>query len=546
MFIRILAFAVVSLLVAGCAKSGGGSALQANGDHSWTVPGRLRMAIMTDVKNLNPLLNSNTTDVFIDMLMFEPLVSANQKGTVIPMLAAVVPSKENGGISADGLTITYHLRPDAKWSDGVPVSSTDVKWSWQAIMNPNNNVISRHGYDFIRSIDTPDAHTVVVHLKTRFAPFVNSFFAPSDQPFPVAPAHILAKYPNINQIPFNDAPTVSDGPFTFVSWQHGDHIELKRNDAFFMGKPKLKSILIRIIPDENTAVNALRSHDIDWIFEASANNYKALSTIPDVSIVRVDVNGYEYLQLNTQSPALRDVRVRRAISYGIDKARLVQTLTFGQMQAATADIPPWLWAYDPTLQSDPYDPAKARALLESAGWKPGKDGMMRKNGRPLELTLTVNPSNITRRQGAVQIQAMLATIGIDVHVKSYAADILFAPVGDGGILQGGKFDIEYAGWYAGIDPDDSSQLMCENVAPNGYNYSRYCSKAMDAAQNDALSHYSQAQRKIAYAKIQKLIIQDAPMIVTYWERQIQPISVDFKGFAPNPVTEGWNAWEWSI
>ncbi|MHB8461922.1 MAG: ABC transporter substrate-binding protein, partial [Vulcanimicrobiaceae bacterium] len=120
-------------------------------------------------------------------------------------------------------------------------------------------------------------------------------------------------------------------------------MELKRNDAFFMGKPKLKSILIRIIPDENTSVNALRTHDIDWIFEASANNFKSLSAIPGISIVRVDVNGYEYLQLNTQSPALRDVRVRQAISYGIDKARLVQTLTFGQMQAATADIPPWLW-----------------------------------------------------------------------------------------------------------------------------------------------------------------------------------------------------------
>ena len=543
---RILTLALLSILVVGCAKTGGQNVTQANGDQSWTVPGKLRIAIMTDVKNLNPLLSSNTTDIFIDMLMFEPLISANAKGDAVPMLATTVPSKTNGGISPDGLTVTYHIRPNAMWSDGVPVSSTDVKWSWQAIMNPNNNVISRHGYDFVRSIDTPNAHTVVVHLKKLFSPFVNTFFAPSDQPFPVAPAHILSKYPNINQVPFNSAPTVGDGPFTFVSWQHGDHIELKRNDSFFMGKPKLHSILIRIIPDENTSVNALRTHDIDWIFEASAHNYQSLSSIKGITIVRVDVNGYEYIQLNTQSPFLRDVRVRQAIAYAINKSKLVQTLVYGQMQEATADIPPWLWAYDPSIHSSAYDPATARTLLEQAGWSPGKDGIMRKNGQPLQLTLVVNPSNVTRRQAAVEIQSMLHSAGIEVAVKSYTADILFAPVGEGGILQGGKFDLGLAGWYAGIDPDDSSQLTCATVAPNGYNYSRYCSSAMDAAQNDALTHYSRAKRKIAYAKIQELLMRDIPMIYTYWERQIQPISVDFKGFAPNPVTEGWNAWEWSI
>src|SRR6185312_1776619 len=115
-----------------CSRVGNGGGGRLPG----TVPGILRIAIQQDVKNLNPLLNSNTTDGFIDFLMDEPLLWADDKGNPVPALALVVPSQENGGISSDGLTVTYRLRKDAKWSDGVPVTSKDVKWSWQAIMNP--------------------------------------------------------------------------------------------------------------------------------------------------------------------------------------------------------------------------------------------------------------------------------------------------------------------------------------------------------------------------------------------------------------------------
>ena len=169
---RILAFAALAASLAACTKVANED--QSGGRHSWTQAGVLRIAIQSDVKSLNPLLNSNTTDVFINRLMFEPLLTADPKGNPLPMLAVAVPTTQNGGISADGLTITYHLRKDAKWTDGVAVTSKDVKWSWSAIMNPANNVVSRHGYDYVKSVDTPDAATVVVHLKQKFAPFVNT------------------------------------------------------------------------------------------------------------------------------------------------------------------------------------------------------------------------------------------------------------------------------------------------------------------------------------------------------------------------------------
>jgi peptide/nickel transport system substrate-binding protein len=541
---RILALAVLAASLAACTKVT--SEDETGGRHSWTKPGVLRIAIQQDVKNLNPLLSSNTSDVFIDRFMFEPLLTADPKGNPLPMLASVVPTTQNGGISADGLTVTYHLVKNAKWTDGVPVTSKDVKWSWSAIMNSANNVVSRHGYDFVKSVDTPDDYTVVVHLAQKFSPFVNTFFAESDQPFPIVPEHVLAKYPNINEVQFSSEPNVSDGPFRFAEWSRNDHITLVRNDDFFLGKPNLDRIEIKVIPDEDTSVNLLRTHGIDYMFQASQRTYNEVKDIPEIKMVWVNVNGYYDIQLNHARPYLNDRNVRDAIAYSIDKNELNKTLTFNTQTVATEDIPDWMWAFDPTVHSPPHDPAKARELLKASGWAPGPDGIMRKNGEPLVLVMVSNNSNATRKQMSVQVQQMLKQSGIDAEIKYYPGDVLFAPAGMGGILQLGRFDLSVAGWYAGIDPDDSSQFLCKDFPPGGYNYSRYCNKDMEAAQNIALTHYDRPTRKAAYAQIQRLLARDTPFVFPWWIKQLEPISVDFKGFDPNPVVENWNAYQWSI
>jgi peptide/nickel transport system substrate-binding protein len=224
----------------------------------------------------------------------------------------------------------------------------------------------------------------------------------------------------------------------------------------------------------------------------------------------------------------------------------VDTLTYGQMTEATEDIPDWMYAFNPNVHSYPHDPAKARQLLRSLGWAPGPDGIMRKDGQPLSLVLVTNNSNITRRQASLEIQAMLRQVGIGVEIKTYPGQILFAPAGMGGILQLGRFDLSVNGWYAGIDPDDSSQYTCKNVPPGGYNYTRFCNPQMEAAQEAALTHYDRAARTAAYFETQELLSLYNPEIFFWWRRQMEPINVDFKGFDPNPVLESWNAWQWSI
>lgn len=533
---------VLSCALSGCVKSSSPS----EGRHSWTRAGVLRIALPEEPKTLNPLLFGTTGEGFVERLMFEPLLSADPRGNPVPMLAAAVPTQANGGVSADGLTIVYHLRRSARWSDGVPVTANDVRFSWSAIENPNNNVVSRHGYDDVRAIDTPDAHTAIVHLRKRFSPFVNTFFAESDQPYDVVPAHVLARYPDINRIAFNAAPTVSDGPFRFVAWRRGDRIELAANPGFFQGKPGLAQVNIDFVPNEDSAINLLRTHAIDYIFQPSIQTYLTLRTLTNSRIVWVNVNGFEGVEFNLSHSVLGDARVRRAIAAAIDKVSLTQRLTYGQTTVATEDLPNWIWAFDPNVKSVPFDPEAAKRLLAQAGWVAGADGVARKNGQPLELLFVTDNASATHRSEAILIQAALRKIGISLEVKYYPFDILYAPQGMGGIQHGGKFDLLLYSWYAGIDPDNSSELTCDNFPPHGYNDPRYCSAAMDAAQAMALSHYDQAMRAIAYSRIEHLLAVDNPILFFWWQRQQEAISVNFHGFAPNPVNEAWNAWKWSI
>lgn len=535
------------LMLIGCTSvgAGSGSGTPAEGRHPWTHPGELRVGIQTSPNSLNPVLGSNTTDEMIGRLMFDLLVTADAKGNPVPDLAQAVPTLENGGISKDGLSITYKLRHNVKWHDGAPFTSKDVKFTFDTIMSPANNVITRSGYTKVRSVETPDDYTVVFHLKERFAPAVNTFFAESDDPYPILPAHLLGKLPNINQTPFNQSP-VGTGAFVFKEWQRGDHITLVANPNYFQGAPKLKQIVIKILPDENTELNQLRTHEIDWQFEASPDLYCQLKTIPDLKLVLHQQNAYERIQINGKHPPLDDVRVRQALAYAIDTQKLVRDLTCGSAQAADQDLPPFMWAHSDKVVRYPYDLAKAKALMAQAGYAPGADGMLQKNGKPLDLEIVTNSTNATRRQGVVLVQSMLKQLGVGAEVKTYLGAMLFAPMGQNGILQNGKFDIAWTGWISGLDPDNSQIFTCKSQPPDGQNENRYCNPEMDAAQTKALTRYAIPERKAAYDRIQHLATRDQAQINIWWPRQIEPINPDFKHFEPNPVTQTWNAYQWEI
>ena len=546
---RFAAVVLTAALLGGCTKVATESASSSAGGpaqrHSWTQPDTLRVGIAVEPNTLNPILAANTTESFVGRLSFDVLVSADAKGNPVPVLAAEVPTVDNGGISKDGLTITYKLRKNVKWHDGVPFTSKDVKYSYEQIINKANNVISATGYLVVQSCQTPDDATVVFHLKRKFAPAINTIFGESDDPYAIIPEHLLAKYNDVNKVPFNSAP-IGTGPYKVAAWVRGDHIEYVPNDDYFLGKPKLKKIIVKIVPDENTGVNQMRTHELDYWFEATPNTYKDFKVMADVKNVLVQQNQYYGMYFNMAHAILKDVRVRKAIAYAIDRKSLVENFTYGSAQVATEDLPSSMWAYNPNVAKYEYSPEKAKALLQEAGFAPGPDGIMRKGNDRLDLTLTYNTSSATGKVVSVQVQGMLKQIGINVDIKSYLPALLFAQFQQGGILTTGKYDIDLSGWIAGVDPDDSSQYMCKYVPPAGNNYMRYCNPALDAAENAALENYDQPTRKKAYDKIQQLLADDMPQFFIWWPRQDQPINPDFQGFDPNPVNEAWNAYQWSI
>jgi peptide/nickel transport system substrate-binding protein len=487
-------------------------------------------------RTLNPILATQTVETDLARLSTDILVSVDPHGNFVPRLAREVPTLANGGISRDGLTITYHLRPHVRWQDGVPFTSRDVAFTFDAIMNPNTDVISRHGYDVVRRVDTPDPLTVVFHLRERFAPFVAVVFGESDSTYGVLPAHLLARYKSLNDVPYNSAP-VGTGPFRFVRWIRGDRIEYVRNDNYFLGVPKLKRIVGQIVPDENTALEMMRTHETDWMFEPSVTAYRAIQTMSDVAVVLPNVNGYEGLMMNSGRGPTADVRVRRAIVMALDKVQLTNDLTYGAATVATGDLPAFLWAADPALRNLPYAPDEARRQLVALGYTAAK---------PLVLNLAYEQSQAINRSLAVQIQAALHAVNVVVQPRAELSSVIFGGYEAGGTLARGKYDLSVYQWYAGIDPDDSAQFTCANRPPNGYNQSFYCSPAMDAAQAKALASYDLAERKPAYATIEALLVRDAPLDFLWWPRNVQALNPDLHGFDPNPVVETWDVANWSI
>ncbi len=538
---RALAALLVAASLSACSQTNGGG----GGSSSSANDRDLRIIVPIDLTTLNPILAQNQIEASVDGLIFSKLVSLDAHGNEIPDLAAVVPTPENGGVSKNGLTITYHLRHNVKWHDGAPFTSRDVKFTWQAIMNPRNNVVSRVGFNEVASVDTPDPYTVVVHLKRVYPPEIDFFFGESDSPVGVLPAHLLAQYSSLNEVPF-DADPVGTGPYRFARWERGDRIVLDANRQYFLGAPHIARLTILIVPDQNTSTTLLQSNGADVQFEVTSAGYHALVQNPQLVGEIPNGPAYEALIFNTSRPPLNDVNVRRALVYAVDARAIMRDTEYNTVKPAVADLTPFSWAFDPALHATPYDPAKAAALLDADGWRVGAGGMREKNGRELSLQLVYGQGSQSAEDTVEEVQQMLRKVGVSVQLKSYSYVNLYESAEAGGILYSGKFDMTLYAWISGADPDNSSQWTCAAIPPAGNNVSHYCSPAMDAAQRLALSTFDRTVRKRAYARVESLLLEDAPAAFLFDAPMRYIYRPQLKNFIPNGISEGWNAQEWQL
>ena len=258
-------------------------------------------------------------------------------GRPLPELAIVVPSQQNGGISRDGKTITWHLRKDAKWSDGAPFTSADVAFSVALIKDPATIITDKHDFLFIQRVDTPNAQTAVFHLTRPYGLAIHAYFA-SDG-FPLAPKHLL-EGKNVNTDPFWDAP-VGAGPFKIVRFIRGERVELARNPLYFRGQAKLEKIVFKIIPSEATTINALKSGEIELYPATTLSEYRMFGNPPSLPAVTIEGVRPSWFVLNQQSPILSDLAVRRALRLGLNRAGILQRTYLGGGVLNESYLPPF-------------------------------------------------------------------------------------------------------------------------------------------------------------------------------------------------------------
>ncbi|MBC8446399.1 MAG: ABC transporter substrate-binding protein, partial [Chloroflexi bacterium] len=252
----------------------------------------------------------------VGMLMNHSLIAVNDELEYIPVLVTEVPTAQNGGISGDSLTWTFHLRDDVKWHDGEPFTSADVKFTYEVIMDEENDVVSRVGWGRITSCETPDDYTVVFKFEQVDAPFLMRVSNAE-----ILPKHILEGLPSA-ELTFADwfrAP-VGTGPFMFKEWVAGDHITVVKNPDYFLeGQPYLDEIVYRIVPDMNTLLNMTETGEVDIQPRVQDDVAELLDDMPHVERITVQSLTPWLIWINMNHPLFKDVRTRQALAYGFDK-----------------------------------------------------------------------------------------------------------------------------------------------------------------------------------------------------------------------------------
>ena len=524
-----------ALAMAGFVAAGATKVRAQNSRHPYTIPHTLRYTTASDINNLNPLLLQDGTLGLLSSLTMAWLVRYDARNQPIPELATVVPTQRNGGISKDGKTITFHLRKGVVWSDGAPFGAQDLVFTWKQVMNPANNVVGRDGWDLITTIDTPDPHTAIFHLKEPYASFLPTFCGSAGANPCILPEHLLRDLPNINNAPYNSLP-VGIGPFKYSSWQRTQQIELVPNEKYWRGKPKLEKIIFKVITDRNTVVTQLMTHEVDLWYPSGGAYYERLKGVAGLKVLRQPGYFFNHVDFNTSHPIVGEKAVRTALRYALDRQLLRDKIGHGFGIVQESMLPPTHPAFNPHIAKIPFDLAKANAILEGAGWKRASDGIRVKSGARLSIEIASSTGTPDVDTQLAIIQDWWKQIGVDVTIRRYPAPTLFASYADGGVIYAGKFDVVFFAWQVDTLGDLSNLYDSKQIPPNGQNDIRYKNAAVDKALIEFRHTYDPARQKELAGIVQRQVVEDAPTIVTTVREDVYAFNDNLQNFHPNAVT----------
>lgn len=473
--------------------------------------GSLRVGLDVDADSLDPRLTRNTSGFRIREVVFNGLVAVNPDFRQVPDLAE---SWEN----PNDTTYIFKLRPNVKFHDGSALTSEDVKYTFETILDEKFASPSRAFFTPIDKIEATDPNTVKFTLKTPFGPFLSYMDMGIVSR---AAAEKLGK-------DFGSKP-VGTGAFKVDSWSTGDAINLSAHETFFQGRPNLDRLQVKIVPDNSARVVALESGDLDFVQSpVSPQDVTRIQQAAKLKVERTAAAGYTYVNLNTSDPILADKKVRQALSYLVNKKQLIETIYKGIGQPANGPIVPGMWAYSADVPSYDYNPDRAKQLLDEAGWRAGPDGIRVKDGTRMELTVRTHSEDPDRRQVIQVIQSELQKVGIDAKTATTDFAALLAD------LMAAKYQLAVVGWLNLSDPDRATfrQFTVDGPA----NYGKYKNEQVDKLIKDARATLDKAKAKQLYADAVRQIVDDAPYIFIQYQEYIAMYQPKVQGFALNPVT----------
>jgi peptide/nickel transport system substrate-binding protein len=447
---------------------------------------------------------------------------------------------ENWKISADQKTITFKLKPNLKWSDGIPLTSEDVLWTWQTVIDEKTGSPYASDYQLVKKAETPDELTFSVTYDQAYAPALDSWAG-----LQILPKHLLEGQ-DLHTTAFARSP-VGSSYYKLDSWTHGENLKLSRNPISVLGQAKIDHLVTRIIPDSSAQFLELMADNIDSM---GLDPIKYARIIParhelqqKLALYKELGNSYTYMGFNLKHKPFDDVRVRRAINYAIDKQEIIDGVYLGLgINIASPYKPGTRWS-NPSLEPYPYDPAKAKALLKEAGFiDSNSDGILERDGKPFSFEIVTN-QNKEREKSAVLIQRRLKDVGIEVKIRAIEWASFISR-----FIKTGDFDVVVLGWGLGLDPDQYSIWHSSQQAPGQFNFIGYNNPVIDKLLEQGRLELNPDKRMKIYHEFARVLLEDSPIVYLSAGYGLTAIHKRVKGIdnpAP-PAGVGWNSYDWYI
>ncbi|THF68342.1 peptide ABC transporter substrate-binding protein [Deinococcus sp. Arct2-2] len=488
--------------------------------------GTLTVGLSYDIDTLNVYSTGYLGDV--QATVVEGLLAPDKNANYVPVLATTVPTIKNGGVkvSADGkqMSITYKLRRNVKWSDGAPFTSADVKFTWEAIKNPKFIAESKDGSEDVSSIDTPDPYTAVVNYKRVAPDYASTLFT-----FGIFPKHAL-EGKDLNTDVYNEKP-LGTGPFRVKEFRRGQYVIVERNPLYWrkdskgVQLPYLDQIVFKIIPDANTLVTQLKSGEIQMTPSVPYAQVTQLDALPNMNIVKNNILSWQHLDFNFKGPeALRDLEVRQAFAYAINKSAISKALG-GFPKPIDTVVVPVFSASNRNVVKYPYNPAKAKALLDAAGYKPGPDGIRVKNGQRMSYKILVQAGRANDEIAQQVIISSLKAVGIELQPDNKTG-VAFREA-----RYKGSYDVFYSGWITSADPVYSVFFKTGGVN-NGQGFSN---PRIDAFLDRAENTLDPTVQKSALMDFQAELMKVLPTIPITTNLSVVAVTSKLGNFVPNPT-----------